>query len=191
MSLCWTIALGDERRREDHRREEQDGVAEHGPLAPGAGRHDVQADDEIGRREGEELERREERGQDPGEQDAGRPPADARDDEQDDHDEPRQPQRRGPVGQEAGAEDRRDLEVRPAVGPGVVVRPVGDEAQDVALAGDDVADEPDPAQAAGGAGDDRRDRGHGPTGRRAASPAPRRPGRERPRTARWSGNTRR
>ena len=87
----------------------------------------------------------------------GRPPAEARDDEQDDGDEPGQPERRRPMRQEPRAEDRGDLEVRPAVGPGVVVRQPADERDDVAVAGDEVADEPDPAQPAADADEDRGD----------------------------------
>ena len=55
---------GDERRGQDDRRQEQERVAQDRPHPPGAGRQDVQRHDEVGRREGEELERREERGQD-------------------------------------------------------------------------------------------------------------------------------
>ncbi len=63
---------GDERGGQDDRRQEQHRIAGDRPGAPCTGRHDVQEDDEVGRREGEELERREERGQDPGQQDPER-----------------------------------------------------------------------------------------------------------------------
>ena len=57
---------------EDDRRQEEHGVAPDRALAPAAGRQDVQPDDEVGRREGEELERRQQRGQDAGQQDPER-----------------------------------------------------------------------------------------------------------------------
>ncbi len=61
--------------------------------------------------------------------------------------------------QEAGPEDRRDLEPRPAVDPGVVVGDVADQVDDVALAGDQVADQPDPAHPAAEADQDGGDGG--------------------------------
>ena len=154
---------GDERRGEDDRREEQERVAPDRAGPPRAGRQDVQRDDQVGRREGEELERREERGQHAREQDAQRPPVEARDDEQDDRHEAGQPERRRPVRQEPRPEDRGDLEERPAVRPGVVVRQAADEADDVLAARDEVADEPDPAEPATEADEDRRDRRQPPS----------------------------
>ena len=153
---------GDERRGEDDRREEQERVAPDRPHPPGAGRQDVQRHDQVGRREREELERREERGQHAREQHAERSPIEAGDDEQHDGHEPGQPERRRPMRQEPGPEDRGDLEERPAVGPGVVVRQPADEVERAAVAGDDVADQPDPAEPATEADEDRRDRREAP-----------------------------
>ena len=157
------------------------------PRPPRAGRHDVQR-----RRSGRSPGRRRTgtaRGARPGRRPAGRR-AGRRSRQATTSrttvDEPGQPERRRPVGQEARPEDRGDLEVRPAVGPGVVVRQSADQVDDVAAAGDEVADEPDPAQPAAEADEDRRDRGDAAGRRSAGRRAPRRRGRGRPRTARWS-----
>ena len=187
MSPCRTIASSDERRGEDDRRQEQHGVAHDRPLAPGAGRQDVQADDQVGRREGEELERREERGQDAGQQDA----------------------------RADGDPGTRRRAGRPSTSPGspsVVARwgrnPVpkidailkyGQPSAQVLsyesrltrsttspCAGDHVADQADPAQPAAEADEDRRDRGHPARRRSGAARAPRRRAPGRRRTARWS-----
>ena len=144
-------------------------------CAPRAGRHDVQADDQVGRREGEELERREERGQDAGQQDAERPPTEARDDEQDD----RRPARAGPrVVARWGRNPVPKIDAILKYGqPSAHVLSYESRltrSSDVAVAGDHVADEPDPAQAAAGADEDRRDRGDADGAGEAASRAPRR-----------------
>ena len=138
----------DERCGEDDRCQEQDGVAPDRPGTPRAGREDVQRDDQVRRREREELERGQERGQDARQEHAQRSPPEARDDEQDDRHQPGQPERRRAVRQEARPEDRGDLEERPAVGPGVVVGQPAHEGERAPVAGDDVADESDPAQPA-------------------------------------------
>ena len=125
--------LGDERDGQDHRREEEDRIAAGRRGAPGPGREHVEADDEVRRRERIELEGRQERGDAPGQEDAGRPAAEARHHEQHDRDQPRQPERRRTVRQEAGPEHRGDPEEGPAVRPRVVVRVLADERRDIGL----------------------------------------------------------
>ena len=121
----------DERQGQHDRREEQRRVAQDRRRAPGPGRRHVQRHDEIGRREREEVERRQQRRDESRQQDAERPLVEARHDQQDRRDQAGQAQGRGPVRQEAGPEDRGDPEVGPAVHPGVVVRVLADEVERV------------------------------------------------------------
>ena len=67
----------DERQGEHDRGEEEHGIAADRPRPPRPAGDHVQADDQVGGREGIELERREERGEETREQDAGRPAVEA------------------------------------------------------------------------------------------------------------------
>ena len=119
-------------------------------------------------REEEEVERRQQRAEQPGQADEPRAIApaggalagrrQAGDEQQHRADQHRQPGGRGAMGEQPGAHDRRDAEVRPAGQPLVVVAVVRDEVGEVAGTdrrahrgrGDgQVTDEPDPAEAAG------------------------------------------
>ena len=147
---------------EDHRREEQDArrARPFGPSPRACSSDDVQADDQVGRREGVEVERSEERGEQPGQRTPQRPSADRRDHEQHDRDEPRQPERRRPMRQETRPEDRGDPEERPVVRPRVVVRVVGSRGHDDRRPTPATTSpiEPDPAHPATGDDQDRGDR---------------------------------
>ena len=75
--------------------------------APGTARHDVQEHDQVRRREREELERRKERGKDPGQQDPERPAPEAGHHQQHDRHQPRQAQGSSPGA--AGTRSRRSM----------------------------------------------------------------------------------
>ena len=105
---CWKTASAMNGTARTSGAEEEHRVAASRRRAPGAGRHDVQADDQVGRRERVELEWRQERGEEAGQEHAGRPPPEARDDEQD---RPR-PARAGRASRPGGAGSRSRAPMR-------------------------------------------------------------------------------
>ena len=124
----------DERQAQDERGEERDGIRCPARLPPDPPRERVEQDDEIDRREKEEVERREERGQQSGDDHPGAIAAHRHVRQEHGRHEDRQPECRGPVRQEARAKDGGDLEERPVGEPVVVVGNGREERRKVALA---------------------------------------------------------
>ena len=171
-SRCRSAGPEDEGKRQDDRGEEERRIAEPAATPPRAARHRVQPDEQVGRREEVEVEGGEQGGQDPGEAHPGGVPAERDAHEQQDGEEAGETEGRGPVREEPGPQDGRDLELRAARLPGVVVGVSLDELPWRAEPGLHVEDEPDPAHAARREDEQRGDRGRAPAAGQAAGQAP-------------------